>query len=52
MFGVKPEIVIKGGAIAWAQMGDANASHTTWQFTRREKSGSTITHFKQASEPP
>ncbi|MEB3268744.1 MAG: urease subunit alpha, partial [Leptolyngbya sp.] len=22
MFGVKPEIVIKGGAIAWAQMGD------------------------------
>ncbi|NET08698.1 MAG: urease subunit alpha, partial [Symploca sp. SIO2B6] len=25
-FGVKPEIVIKGGAIAWAQMGDPNAS--------------------------
>jgi urease subunit alpha len=25
-FGVKPEIVIKGGFIAWSQMGDANAS--------------------------
>ena len=25
-FGVKPEIVVKGGFIAWAQMGDANAS--------------------------
>ena len=28
-FGVKPEIVIKGGAIAWAQMGDPNASIPT-----------------------
>ncbi len=28
-FGVKPEIVIKGGAIAWSQMGDANASIPT-----------------------
>jgi urease subunit alpha len=25
-FGVRPELVIKGGFIAWAQMGDANAS--------------------------
>jgi urease subunit alpha len=25
-FGVKPELVIKGGSIVWAQMGDANAS--------------------------
>jgi len=25
-FGAKPEMVIKGGFIAWAQMGDANAS--------------------------
>ena len=24
-FGVKPEQIIKGGVIAWAQMGDANA---------------------------
>ncbi|WP_198954093.1 urease subunit alpha [Moorena bouillonii] len=31
MFGVKPEIVIKGGAIAWSQMGDANASIPTPQ---------------------
>ncbi len=28
-FGIKPEIVIKGGFIAWAQMGDANASIPT-----------------------
>jgi urease subunit alpha len=28
-FGVRPEIVIKGGAIAWAAMGDANASIPT-----------------------
>lgn len=30
-FGVKPEIVIKGGFIAWSQMGDANASIPTPQ---------------------
>ncbi|MEM8502711.1 MAG: urease subunit alpha [Cyanobacteria bacterium P01_D01_bin.1] len=28
-FGVKPETVVKGGYIAWAQMGDANASIST-----------------------
>lgn len=28
---VKPEMVIKGGAISWAQMGDANASIPTPQ---------------------
>ena len=28
-FGVKPDIVIKGGALAWAQMGDPNASIPT-----------------------
>ncbi|KAJ6430312.1 hypothetical protein OIU84_021670 [Salix udensis] len=28
-FGVKPEMVIKGGAIAWANMGDPNASIPT-----------------------
>jgi len=33
-FGVKPEIVIKGGFIAWAQMGDANASIPTPQPVR------------------
>ena len=31
MFGVKPEIIIKGGAIAYAQMGDPNASIPTPQ---------------------
>ena len=30
-FGAKPEIVIKGGGIAWAQMGDPNASIPTPQ---------------------
>jgi urease subunit alpha len=31
MFAVRPHLVIKGGAIAWAQMGDANASIPTPQ---------------------
>jgi urease subunit alpha len=30
-FGARPELVIKGGFIAWAQMGDANASIPTPQ---------------------
>ena len=30
-FGVKPELVLKGGMIAWAQMGDANGSIPTPQ---------------------
>ncbi len=30
-FGVRPDLVIKGGAIAWAAMGDANASIPTPQ---------------------
>ncbi|GDY21498.1 urease subunit alpha [Verrucomicrobiota bacterium] len=30
-FGAKPELVIKGGVIAWAQMGDPNASIPTPQ---------------------
>ena len=30
-FGVRPELVIKGGMIAWSQMGDANASIPTPQ---------------------
>ncbi len=30
-FGVKPEVVVKGGLIAWSQMGDANASIPTPQ---------------------
>jgi urease subunit alpha len=30
-FGVRPHLVVKGGAIAWAQMGDANASIPTPQ---------------------
>jgi urease subunit alpha len=34
MFGVRPAVVIKGGMIAWAQMGDANASIPTPQPVR------------------
>lgn len=30
-FGIKPELVLKGGFVAWAQMGDANASIPTPQ---------------------
>ena len=30
-FGVRPHVVLKGGAIAWAQIGDANASNPTPQ---------------------
>jgi urease subunit alpha len=39
-FGVKPELVIKGGMIAWSQMGDANASIPTPQpFSMRPMFG-------------
>ena len=31
LFGAKPELVLKGGSIAWAQMGDPNASIPTPQ---------------------
>jgi urease subunit alpha len=31
LFGAKPELILKGGLIAWAQMGDANASIPTPQ---------------------
>jgi urease subunit alpha len=31
MFGVKPELIVKGGFIAWSVMGDANASIPTPQ---------------------
>jgi urease subunit alpha len=33
-FGIKPELVLKGGFIAWAQMGDPNASIPTPQPLR------------------
>jgi urease subunit alpha len=33
-FGAKPALVVKGGMIAWAQMGDANASIPTPQPVR------------------
>ncbi|KAI0749524.1 urease [Daedaleopsis nitida] len=43
-FGAKPEMVIKSGVIAWAQMGDANASIPTVQpFIGRPMWGSHAT---------
>ena len=57
-FGVKPEIVIKGGLIAWAQMGDPNASIPTPQpvFMRpmfgafgRAAGGTSLAFVSQAS---
>jgi urease subunit alpha len=30
-FGIRPDVVVKGGFVAWAQMGDANASIPTPQ---------------------
>jgi urease subunit alpha len=33
-FGVRPELVVKGGLIAWSQMGDVNASIPTPQPVR------------------
>ena len=36
-FGAKPEMVIKGGTIAWAQMGDPNASIPTPQPVKMRK---------------
>ena len=47
-FGAKPEIVIKGGVIAWSQMGDPNASIPTPQpVFMRPMFGS----FGQAASP-
>eukprot|EP01035_Chromulina_nebulosa_P024467 gene24467-31864_t len=36
-FGAKPEMILKGGHIAWAQMGDANASIPTPQPVKMRK---------------
>ncbi|MEZ5263379.1 MAG: urease subunit alpha [Acidimicrobiales bacterium] len=42
-FGVRPAVVVKGGVIAWAQMGDANASIPTPQpVMARPMFGATI----------
>jgi len=42
-FGVRPSVVVKGGVIAWAQMGDANASIPTPQpVMARPMFGATI----------
>ncbi len=36
-FGVRPHVVLKGGAIAWAAMGDANASIPTRNRCSRDR---------------
>ncbi len=44
-FGVRPSVVVKGGMIAWAQMGDANASIPTPQpVMARPMFGATLAH--------
>jgi urease subunit alpha len=57
-FGVRPHVVVKGGVIAWAQMGDANASIPTPQpvFARpmfgaapRPAASTSITFVAQAA---
>jgi len=57
-FGVRPSLVIKGGVIAWAQMGDANASIPTPQpvwsrpmfgATRRAASSTSVTFVAPAA---
>ena len=58
LFGVKPELILKGGFIAWANMGDPNASIPTPQPTfyrpqfgaaGRARSATAITFTSQAA---
>ena len=58
LFGVKPEVVLKGGFIAWAPMGDPNASIPTPQptfyrpqfgATARTIASTSLTFVSQAS---
>lgn len=56
MFGSKPEMIIKGGTIAWAQMGDPNASIPTPQpvkmrpmFGATSKNGHSYAFVSQAA---
>jgi urease subunit alpha len=57
-FGVRPSLVLKGGMIAWAQMGDANASVPTPQpvwgrpmfgAARRPAAATSVTFVSAAS---
>ena len=57
-FGVKPELILKGGLIAYANMGDPNASIPTPQPTiyrpqfaahGRARSSTTVTFVSQAA---
>lgn len=56
MFGAKPEMIIKGGSIAYAQMGDPNASIPTPQpvlmrpmFGASATSGNSVAFVSQAA---
>ncbi|MBC8011776.1 MAG: urease subunit alpha [Burkholderiales bacterium] len=58
LFGVKPELILKGGFIAWANMGDPNASIPTpqpmmyrpmWGAAGRALGSTNITFVSQAS---
>jgi urease alpha subunit len=48
-FGSKPEMIIKGGSIAWAQMGDPNASIPTPQPVRMRPMFGALTSKGQRS---
>jgi urease alpha subunit len=49
MFGCKPEMIIKGGCIAWSQMGDPNASIPTPQPVRMRPMFGAMTSKKNHS---
>lgn len=56
LFGAKPEMIIKGGCIAYAQMGDPNASIPTPQpvlmrpmFGASQAAGNSVTFVSQAA---
>ena len=53
-FGVKPEMVVKGGFIAWSVMGDANASIPTPQpvLPRPMRAFQGWRYFAESDVPP
>ena len=50
-FGVRPHVVVKGGLIAWAQMGDANASIPTPQPVLARPMFGAIAARRRVDEP-
>lgn len=48
-FGAKPEMIIKGGTIAWSDMGDPNASIPTPQPVRPDTNIPHMTNLSSIS---